>query len=104
MAYCHITNTNSSCPIVQMLLHVAKGNLDFSRALLREALVQTFFYKFNFGIIYNWLNQPALSASVCRRVRKRVKELVATFTRNSGIIQLFNCCVNKFLLLIFLYI
>jgi hypothetical protein len=43
MAYCHITNINSPCRIVQMLLHIANGNLDFSRSLLREALVIIYF-------------------------------------------------------------
>ena len=39
LASCHTSNVHATSPLVQMLLYVAQGNVDFSRALLREALV-----------------------------------------------------------------
>ena len=38
VACCHMSNIEAT-PLVQMLLYVAHDNLDFSRAFLREVLV-----------------------------------------------------------------
>lgn len=39
MACCHMNNITTTSPLIQMLLYVARGNIEFSRAVLREALV-----------------------------------------------------------------
>ena len=51
LACCHTTNILATSPIVQMLLYVAKENLNFSRVLLRESLVisdASFFFQIQF--------------------------------------------------------